>query len=232
MLTVISPFGSTALHTQAVPAKHRPSSKNVLNDMSISYSDNSPMPLQLQIESQTMGKQTLEYLPTTGQSIDFHYINYRPLHQAGESQMDFWMLTPKGTPAPKTGSLELYDEFGKVRLAVLVPEGTEIPQDIANKNVPFFWKSWVIPKTLDADFNFSERFRVVLKTSDSKHLVEADIKYNKREDLGFELKVKGKNKHINDADNADTIVSPSRSGIAIVQDHQFRIEELEAMPGE
>ncbi|KAF8926333.1 hypothetical protein BGZ58_011272 [Dissophora ornata] len=201
--------------------------------MSLSASESPALPLQLRIEAKNAGMQRLAYLPTTGPSMDFYYLNYRPIYKAGESNIDFWMMTPKGTPAPKTGSLELYDEFGKVRLAVLVPEGTEIPQETANKNEPFMWKSWAVPKTLKSDFDFSEKFRVVLRTSDSKSATTATTaaKMSKRWFEPIELMVRGKNKHVLAPDNANTLVSSEPTDAVIVQDRQFRITGLQATPG-
>ncbi|KAG0255839.1 hypothetical protein BGZ95_005661 [Linnemannia exigua] len=176
--------------------------------------------------------------------MDFYYLNYRPTYQAGEggenNKIDFWMLTPEGSPAPRTGSLELFDEFGKVRLAVLVPEGTEIPQAVANKNLPFLWKTWKIPTQLASGFEFSEKFRVVLKTSD--HVAAAAAakanNNNKGKRQFFDdtaglvdfLLVKNKNKHVTTADNASTLSSMG-AGPMVVQDRQFRIKGLRASPG-
>ncbi|KAF9107927.1 hypothetical protein BGX27_008546 [Mortierella sp. AM989] len=157
----------------AAPAKHTPAPKNVVHAMNvITISATSALPLQLQIEAQAAGAQKLAYLPTSGPELDFYYLNYRPTYIAGESKIDFWMLTPQGTQAPKSASLELYDEMGKIRLAVLVPEGTEVPKNLADKHEPFLWKSWQIPQNIKSDFDFSEKFRIVLKTSDSKNVVE------------------------------------------------------------
>ncbi|KAK3846881.1 MAG: hypothetical protein J3R72DRAFT_432632 [Linnemannia gamsii] len=218
--------------------------------MEIQFSESAPLPLQLQIESQVRGSQKLAYLPTTGPSMDFYYLNYRPTYQAGgageNNKIDFWMLTPEGSPAPKTGSLELFDEFGKVRLAVLVPEGTEIPQAVANKNQPFLWKTWKIPTQLASEFEFSEKFRVVLKTSD--HIAAAAAKKAKNNNKGKGnnnekrqfiddaaglvdfLLVKNKNKHVTTTDNASTLSSMG-AGPMVVQDRQFRIKGLTASPG-
>ncbi|KAF8984180.1 hypothetical protein BGZ46_008694 [Entomortierella lignicola] len=219
------PIGSsTSFLTDAAPSKHSSAPNSLADPMSISISETSALPLQLQIESQARGKWKLAYLPATGPSLDFYYLNYRPTYRAGESIIDFWMLTPKGTPAPMTGSLELYDEFGKIRLAVLVPEGTKIPQNIANKNEPFLWKSWTIPKTLKAEFDFSEKFRVILKTS-------TNTKNGKRADPESELLVKGNNRHVLVADNADTMIFSSDAVVATAQDRQFRIKGLKASPG-
>lgn len=208
--------------------------------MSYSLSETSEHPpLQLQIEAQVAGKQQLAYLPTGGPSLDFYYLNYRPAYRAGESSIDFWMLTPKGTLAPETASLELYDEFGNIRLAVLVPEGTRIPQVIANKNEPFLWKSWPIPKSLKADFDFSEKFRVVLKTSDSKTVVSGtnappsrvSKPVKKRLDALFEPLVNARNQR--DATTTTSLSSSSSSSETriVVQDRQFRIKGLKATPG-
>ncbi|KAG0284661.1 hypothetical protein BGZ96_010980 [Linnemannia gamsii] len=220
--------------------------------MSLEFSDTSPLPLQLQIESKVRGAQKLAYLPTSGPSLDFYYLNYRPTYLADSTTkagvIDFWMLTPPGGQTPATGSLELFDEFGKIRLATLVEEGTEIPKAVANKNQPFLWKSWKIPKTLPADFDFSEKFRVVLKTSD--HIAAAkkaaavannnnnnnnkENKNGRRQlddaDLVSFLLVKNKNKHVTSADNASTLKSMG-AGNMVVQDRQFRIKGLIASPG-
>ncbi|KAF9202476.1 hypothetical protein BGZ49_007363 [Haplosporangium sp. Z 27] len=183
--------------TDAAPASKGPI--NPLNTLTISA--DSPLSLQLQIEAQAAGKMKLAYLPTTGPSLDFYYLNYRPSYIAGESKIDFWMLTPEGGQAPKTASLELYDELGKIHLAVLVPEGTEIPKKLAEKNEPFLWQSWQIPKNIKSDFDFSEKFRVVLKTSDSKTVV------TKR------------------------AIDGSDDAVVIAQDRQFKIKGLQAIPG-
>ncbi|KAG0357076.1 hypothetical protein BGZ54_000466 [Gamsiella multidivaricata] len=224
---------SPSAGVDAAPAKNIPAPNNLAKAMSFSLSETSALPLQLQIEAQVAGKQQLAYLPTTGPSLDFYYLNYRPTYIASESKIDFWMLTPKDTPAPKTASLELYDEYGKIHLVTLVPEGTEIPQAIANKNEPFLWKSWAIPKTLKADFDFSEKFRVVLKTSDSKpaHAVVNNI--NKRFDSIFELLARAKNKHIPTGDNANALMSFTSPDdrAAVAQDRQFHIRGLKATPG-
>ncbi|KAF9916407.1 hypothetical protein BX616_003850 [Lobosporangium transversale] len=246
--------------SDAAPAKHTIAPKEVVNAMSFSMSDPNALPLQLRIEAQVAGKQKLAYLPTTGPSLDFYYLNYRPLYLAGESQIDFWMLTPQGSQPPKTASLELYDEFGKIRIATLVPEGTKVPQEEASKNQPFLWKSWKIPKTLNADFDFSEKFRIILKTSDSKP-VEASQQQQvdnsgnnnnnnnnsmkKRFDSLLEFLVKGKTRHILDTsvtasgnDRFSLKASPQNSAVLssnpkvmIVQDRQFRIKGLQASPG-
>lgn len=178
--------------------------------------------------------------------MDFYYLNYRSAYIAGESKLDFWMLTPQGATPPKTASLELFDEFGKIRLATLVPEGTEVPQQVANKNEPFLWKSWTIPKTLNADFEFSEKFRVILRTSDDR---TADVmekgqktKKNKyaKEDEEEVLLVKNKNKHFNSANNGETVAtttppsidnSAAAPAMMVVQDRQLQIRGLEATPG-
>ncbi|KAF9905731.1 hypothetical protein EC991_001333 [Linnemannia zychae] len=232
----------------AAPAKHTLAPENLLHAMEIKFSDTAALPLQLQIESQVRGIQKLAYLPTTGPSMDFYYLNYRPTyHAGGDNKIDFWMLTPEGSPAPRTGSLELFDEFGKVRLAVLVPEGTEIPQAVANKNQPFLWKSWKIPQSLGSEFDFSEKFRVVLKTSDhiaaaNKAKANAKNKNNNEDkdkqkrqffdDAGLVdfLLVKNKNKHVTTADNASTLSSMG-AGPMVVQDRQLRIKGLTATPG-
>ncbi|KAF8952067.1 hypothetical protein BGZ52_008149 [Haplosporangium bisporale] len=251
-LLCVSIMTSTSIVVDAAPAKHTPAPNNLVSAMDFTVSATSPLPLQLQLEARVAGTQKLAYLPTSGPSMDFYYLNYRPAYIAGESKLDFWMLTPEGSTPPKTASLELFDEYGKIRLATLVPEGTEVPQKVANKNEPFLWKSWTIPKTLKADFDFSEKFRVILRTSDGK-LVEAktNTKKNKRaeeekEYTGKEeeeevLLVKNKNKHVNSANNAETVDSttghPSNVNSAatpatvVVQDRQFRIKGLEATPG-
>ncbi|KAF9547058.1 hypothetical protein EC957_008907 [Mortierella hygrophila] len=233
--------------------------------MSLQFSDTSPLPLQLQIESQVRGTQKLAYLPTAtttstiaggnGQSptLDFYYLNYRPTYLAGSPEagkIDFWMLTPEGSQAPATGSLELFDEFGKIRLATLVEEGTEIPRAVANQNKPFLWKTWKIPQTLQADFDFSEKFRIILKTSDhiaaakkaaaiasnnNNNMANANHNNGKRQfgdDAGLIdfLLVKSKNKHVNSVDNASTLKSVG-AGNMVVQDRQFRIKNLTATPG-
>ncbi|KAG0300034.1 hypothetical protein BGZ98_009544 [Dissophora globulifera] len=228
-IAILSVSTFLPLTVDAAPAKHTAAPDGLVNAMSFSLSDSSALPLQLQIEARVAGKQQLAYLPTTGPSMDFYYLNYRPTYTAGESTIDFWMLTPKGTPAPKTGSLELFDEYGKVRLAVLVPEGTEIPKGVANKNEPFLWKSWKVPKTLEAEFDFSDKFRVVLKTSDSA--TAAATKNMKRWDdydatLFDFMKVK-KNKPAAAAAAAAT----TYGDVIVVQDRQFKIKDLQATPG-
>ncbi|KAG0054434.1 hypothetical protein BGZ83_011228 [Gryganskiella cystojenkinii] len=251
-------FLSVALVPLAIDAAPAKKNDNRIKVMDVSMSATSALPLQLQIEAQAEGTQKLAFLPSTGPGLDFYYLNYRPSYLAGKSKIDFWMLTPKGSKPPKTASLELMDEFGKIRLATLVPEGTAVPANLANKNEPFLWKSWAIPKELNADFNFSEKFRVVLKTSDSKQVssltespkvlyatqVNKDKnKRQKNEPLRFELLeflVRGKNKHVNALDNAKTVKpstsTPATAGLAngdgyVVQDRQFRIKGLTASPG-
>ncbi|KAG0076237.1 hypothetical protein BGZ90_008965 [Linnemannia elongata] len=245
---------STLPTTSAAPANHTLAPANLVNSMSLQFSDTSPLPLQLQIESQVRGTQKLAYLPTTtttaggGQSpsLDFYYLNYRPTYLAGK--IDFWMLTPEGSQAPATGSLELFDEFGKIRLATLVEEGTEVPKTVANQNQPFLWKTWKIPQTLQADFDFSEKFRIILKTSDhiaaakkaaavaaNNNNANANHNNGKRQfedDVGLVdfLLVKNKNKHVTSADNASTLKSMG-AGNMVVQDRQFRIKGLTATPG-
>ncbi|KAG0350051.1 hypothetical protein BC939DRAFT_435213 [Gamsiella multidivaricata] len=233
--------------TSAAPAKHTTAPKDLINAMSISES--SPLPLQLQIEARVAGAQKLAYLPTTGPSMDFYYLNYRPTYRAGESTIDFWMLTPEGSKAPRSGSLELYDEFGRVRLAILAPEGTEIPQAIANKHEPFLWKSWKVPRTLQSDFDFSEKFRIILRTSEAQESVASVVATNeKRWDSDDTLvdfllvrnKNKNKNKNKNEGDtnaNANDKDNDSGNDLAatkdpkVVQDRQFRIKGLKATPG-
>ncbi|KAG0321705.1 hypothetical protein BGZ99_003728 [Dissophora globulifera] len=230
MMTVIVPITSVS----AAPAKHAPIPINVIHAMSSSTSEASALPLQLQIEAQVAGKQQLAYLPTTGPSMDFYYLNYRPIYIAGESKIDFWMLTPKGKQAPKTGSLELFDEFGKIRLAILAPEGTEIPQAIANKNKPFLWKSWKVPSTLKSGFEFSDKFRVILKTSDSSLASATNASKNeRRSDSLLEFLVRSRDKLVLDNGNVD-MRSGSSSAVSVfdfVQDRQFKIKGLQAVPG-
>ncbi|KAF9373263.1 hypothetical protein CPC16_001930 [Podila verticillata] len=212
-VSVLSSSTSPIL-VNAAPARHTPAPSNLVNAMGFTVSEHSPLPLQLQLEAAVAGTQKLAYLPTSGPAMDFYYLNYRPSYRAGESKIDFWMLTPQGSTPPKTGSLELYDEFGKIRLATLVPEGTAIPQGVASKNEPFLWKSWAVPTTLKANFDFSEKFRVVLKTSDTHAQITA-VKVNKE-----------KNKNGKRADVSIEGVMP-----VAVQDRQFRIKGLKATPG-
>ncbi|KAF9135336.1 hypothetical protein BGW39_003443 [Mortierella sp. 14UC] len=126
---------------------------------------------------------------------------------------------------------------------MLVPEGTEIPQAVANKNQSFLWK---IPQSLGSEFDFSEKFRVVLKTSD--HIAAANKANAKNEnnvatnnkdkeerqffDAGLVdfLLVKNKNKRVTTADNASALSSMG-AGPMVVQDRQFRIKGLTASPG-
>ncbi|KAF9401691.1 hypothetical protein BGZ94_005145, partial [Podila epigama] len=116
----ITALSSTTSVTDAAPAKKGVAPKNIVQSMGFTVSEVSPLPLQLQLEAAVAGTQKLAYLPTSGPAMDFYYLNYRPAYRAGESKIDFWMLTPEGSKAPKTGSLELYDEFGKIRIATLV----------------------------------------------------------------------------------------------------------------
>ncbi|KAF9329189.1 hypothetical protein BG006_007691 [Podila minutissima] len=242
---------TTSVIVDAAPKKHTPAPNNLVSAMGFAVSPTSPLPLQLQLEARVAGTQKLAYLPTSGPAMDFYYLNYRPTYIAGESKLDFWMLTPQGSTPPKTASLELFDEYGKIRLATLVPAGTEVPAAAANKNEPFLWKSWTIPKTLKADFEFSEKFRVVLKTSSSSDNAKSvqvtakkhGQKKNKREDEEEVPLVKNKNKHLNAANNAKTVestktaptnnkVNPAAAREAVVvQDRQFRIKGLTATPG-
>lgn len=216
-VSVLSSSTSPIL-VNAAPAKHTPAPNNLVNAMGFTVSELSPLPLQLQLEAAAAGTQKLAYLPTSGPAMDFYYLNYRPSYRAGESKIDFWMLTPQGSTPPKTGSLELYDEFGKIRLATLVPEGTVIPQDVASKNEPFLWKSWAIPATLNANFEFSEKFRVVLKTSDTQAQVAAVKATNK--------KIQKNQKNDKRDDIGDAAAVP-----VVFQDRQFRIKDLKATPG-
>ncbi|KAG0029910.1 hypothetical protein BGZ81_003299 [Podila clonocystis] len=244
---------STSILVDAAPAKHALAPNNLVSAMGFTVSATSPLPLQLQLEARVAGTQKLAYLPTSGPAMDFYYLNYRPSYIAGESKLDFWMLTPQGATPPKTASLELFDEYGKIRLATLVPAGTEVPAAAANKNEPFLWKSWTIPKTLKADFEFSEKFRVVLRTSSSsKNTKSVEVMENKQgqkkkskradDDEEEMLMVKNKNKHLNAANNAETVhsttaptnnkvKSAATPEVAAVQDRQFRIKGLKATPG-
>ncbi|KAF9183436.1 hypothetical protein BGZ50_004239 [Haplosporangium sp. Z 11] len=224
---IMSPFLATT--ADGAPAKNGAAPDNIVNAMAggFSISDLSALPLQLQIEARVAGKQKLAYLPISGPSLDFYYLNYRPQYKAGESKIDFWMLTPKSQKAPKSASLELYDEFGRVRLATLVPEGTPIPQTTANKNEPFLWKSWTIPKTLDSDIDFSEKFRVVLRTPDTTTTVTTAGANKKRNNKMFssifELLAKRK--------SSSAEAAGATAGDVVVQDRQFRIKGLQASPG-
>ncbi|KAF9546234.1 hypothetical protein EC957_009973 [Mortierella hygrophila] len=226
----------------AAPAKHTLASNKVVNSMALTFSDTSALPLQLQIESQVRGTQKLAYLPTTGPSLDFYYLNYRPTYIAGQSTIDFWMISPKGIAAPKTASLELFDEFGKIHLATLVKEGTEIPQGKAASGEPFLWKSWVVPKDLKADFDFSDKFRVILKTSfDSasnpalmnaggrRKMVKKVVKVDKRSIITSVLDNIFKRAAPVKKTTKDTPVNTA--GVTVVQDRQFRIKGLKATPG-
>ncbi|KAF9105889.1 hypothetical protein BGX29_011101 [Mortierella sp. GBA35] len=220
--------------------------------MHLTFSDTSALPRQLQIESQVRGTQKLAYLPTTGPSLDFYYLNYRPTYIAGQSTIDFWMISPKGTREPKTASLELFDEFGKVRLATLVKEGTEIPQAVASMGKPFLWKSWVVPKELKSDFDFSEKFRVVLRTSDTASAPSTPAASTTAAAGDGKTKAIGKKVVKNDKRTvsssllnkifkrapapakesaASTPTTVKATGFVVVQDRQFRIKGLQATPG-
>ncbi|KAF9949696.1 hypothetical protein BGZ70_001664 [Mortierella alpina] len=231
--TLLSP-----LPADAAPRTHIPAPKSVTKSMGFTFSEKSAQPLQLQIEAQVAGKQQLAYLPKSGPDLDFYYLNYRPSYLAGESQIDFWMVSPKGAKIPKTASLELLDEFGKIRLAVLVPEGTEVPRKIARTHEPFLWKSWTIPKTLPADFDFSDKFRVILRTSTkAAHKGKEDpqpaepepepetaaaaavtVPHHKRSILEYDAALL----------NSFIVKAPEP---LVFQDRQFRIKGLEATPG-
>ncbi|KAF9141024.1 hypothetical protein BGX30_005589 [Mortierella sp. GBA39] len=242
-ITLLSYCSLLTTPATAAPAKHTPASSNVVNSMALTFSDTSALPLQLQIESQVRGTQKLAYLPTTGPSLDFYYLNYRPTYIAGQSTIDFWMISPKDIAAPKTASLELFDEFGKIHLATLVKEGTKIPQDKAASGEPFLWKSWVVPKDLKADFDFSDKFRVILKTSDSVSnlaLMNAGgrgkmvmkkkvIKIDKRSIATSVLDNIFKRAAPVKKATKDTPVNAA--GVTVVQDRQFRIKGLQATPG-
>ncbi|KAF9385675.1 hypothetical protein CPB97_004577 [Podila verticillata] len=250
-LLCVSIMTSTYIIVDAAPSKHAHAPNNLVSAMGFTVSATSPLPLQLELEARVAGTQKLAYLPTSGPSMDFYYLNYRPAYIAGESKLDFWMLTPQGTPPPKTASLELFDEYGKIRLATLVPEGTKVPQKVANKNEPFLWKSWTIPKTLNANFEFSEKFRVILRTSDDETVevvkkakkkknksAEEEKEYKEEEEEEEEeevvLLVKNKNKHLKSPNNAETVDSDNSAvapATVVVQDRQFRIMGLEATPG-
>ncbi|KAG0297178.1 hypothetical protein BGZ96_007387 [Linnemannia gamsii] len=218
--------------------------------MELTFSDTSPLPLQLQIESKVRGTQKLAYLPTSGPSLDFYYLNYRPTYIAGQSTIDFWMISPKGIQAPKTASLELFDEFGKIKLATLVKEGTEIPQgkkEVENGE-PFLWKSWVVPKELKADFEFSDKFRVVLRTSDAAPSVapaavslggkgkrvmnKKVVKNDKRSILNKIFKrAAAATTQVKKASAKNTKTTANAPSVVVVQDRQFRIKGLQATPG-
>ncbi|KAF8947978.1 hypothetical protein BGZ47_007116 [Haplosporangium gracile] len=251
-ITLLSYGSLLSSPASAAPAKHTPAPTNVVNAMALTFSDTSALPLQLQIESQVRGTQKLAYLPTTGPSFNFYYLNYRPTYIAGQSTIDFWMISPKGVAAPKTGSLELFDEFGKIRLATLVKEGTEIPQDKAKSGEPFLWKSWVVPKELKSDFDFSDKFRVILKTSDSaatpavvniggreekvvnkkggKKGGKKGVKNDKRSIASSVLdKIFKRAAPVKKTANKDTTIKAA--GFTAVQDRQFRIKGLQATPG-
>ncbi|KAG0044908.1 hypothetical protein BGZ83_009826 [Gryganskiella cystojenkinii] len=260
------------------PARHTTAPKNLINAMDVVFSDRSPLPLQLQLEKQVGNIQKLAYLPIRyipgsasapppvtaegvrgelpNNNLDFYYINYRPLYLAGESTIDFWMLSSEGSgEPPETASLELRDEYGRVPLAVLVPEGTKVPQDLAKKNLPFLWKSWKVPKTLKSDFDFSDKFRVVLKTS-ATHAIKRQIAVpvpitadhagvNKEEVQDKKTKKTKKEKRSStpldflQVENNGEIESvraqePAANGfknVLLVQDRQFKIKGLQAVPG-
>ncbi|KAG0334708.1 hypothetical protein BG000_008107 [Podila horticola] len=243
---------TTSIIVDAAPKKHTSAPDKLVSAMGFTVSATSPLPLQLQLEARVAGNQKLAYLPTSGPAMDFYYLNYRPSYIAGESKLDFWMLTPQGSTPPKTASLELFDEYGKIRLATLVPAGTGVPSATANKNEPFLWKSWTIPKTLKSDFEFSEKFRVVLRTSSSGNAKQVEVMGNKKNNKRAEAKdeedvllVKNKNKHLNAVNNAETVDSTVASAnnknkvssaaaapdVMVVQDRQFRIKGLKASPG-
>ncbi|KAF9126869.1 hypothetical protein BGW39_006295 [Mortierella sp. 14UC] len=208
------------------PTKHTPASQTLVNSMQLTFSDTSSLPLQLQIESQSR----------------LYYLNYRPTYVAGQSTIGFWMVSPKGAQAPKTASLELFDEFGKVKLATLVKERTEVPRDVAAKGEPFLWKSWVVPKELKADFEFSEKFHVVLRTSDFVAAAPATMNIGRND-----KKMMGKKVVKNDKRSSTSVASSvlnktsmraapapvkkaatvkATGGFVIVQDRQFRIKGL------
>ena len=283
-LTIVVLLVSTPIHqgVEAAPRKmpkHTSAPNNLVNAMAVTFSDKSPLPLQLQLEAQVGDTQKLAYLPTRAipgsasappmtititapntltmtqgeypnNNLDFYYINYRPAYIAGESKIDFWMLSAEGSgKAPKTASLELMDEFGKVRLAVLVPEGTPVPQDLAAKMEPFLWKSWTIPKTLASEFDFSDKFRVVLKTSSTKATVKTmavkgtqDNNKKKRFDTDastledfsvVQNEVESSLAQALVTKRADiaAAAAPATRNVVLVQDRQFRIKGLMATPG-
>ncbi|KAI1314933.1 hypothetical protein EDD11_001570 [Mortierella claussenii] len=231
---------SMSVMIEAVPAKHTPAPADLANAMSFSFSDTSELPLQLQIESRVKNRQQLAYLPTASTTkgdpvMDFYYLNYRPTYLAGQSKIDFWMFTPKGAQAPKTASLELYDEYGKVKLITLVPEGTAVPQEEANKNKPFLWKSWAVPKDLASDFDFSDKFRIVLKTAASAEQSAMVVKNEKRYDSFLEYFVRNSRTSSNTTPavtrDKDRVLVSTGSVVDRVQDRQFRIKGLKATPG-
>ncbi|KAF9953484.1 hypothetical protein BGZ72_005372 [Mortierella alpina] len=242
--TLLSPIPA-----DAAPRTHIPAPKSVTKSMGFTFSADSTLPLQLQIEAQVAGKQKLAYLPKTGPNLDFYYLNYRPSYLAGESQIDFWMFSPKGAKVPKTASLELLDEFGKIRLAVLVPEGTAVPKEIARTHEPFLWQSWKIPKTLASDFDFSDKFRVILRTSSKSPHKHKDRKvaapataapataapaaaepHQKRSILDYDVALfnglMGKAKSADELDD-----DGDGTGPLVFQDRLFRIKGLKATPG-
>ncbi|KAG0237523.1 hypothetical protein BGW42_000733 [Actinomortierella wolfii] len=240
---------SGPLLAQAAPAKHKPAAANVVNAMAFKVSETSPLPLQLQIEANVQGKQKLAYLPETGPAMDFYYLNYRPTYRAGESKIDFWMFSPKGAKIPQTASLDLYDEFGRVKLMTIVPPGTPVPKDLASKGEPFMWKSWAIPPTIKSDFDFSEKFRVVLTTSDDLASAKAKREAAIKEEEGKNGKKVGaaETKKQQKRYYLDSIVTPMYNFLVknkskniqvvetgastVVQDRIFRIKNLKATPG-
>ncbi|KAF9363464.1 hypothetical protein BGX34_004080 [Mortierella sp. NVP85] len=142
----------------------------------------------------------------------------------------------KHTPAPNNlvKSMALYPFSFRLK------PWTRVPQTVANKNEPFLWKSWPVPKTLKADFDFSEKFRVVFKTSDSKTVQEEEEEeeevlpatktgtnnekkeaIKKRLDDLFELLANNTK-----AKRAATITATSPVPVSkvVVQDRQFRMK--------
>ncbi|GJJ68263.1 hypothetical protein EMPS_00609 [Entomortierella parvispora] len=287
VVLLVSTTAPTHLGVEAAPRrmpKHTSAPNKLVNAMAITFSDRSPLPLQLQLEGQIGDDQKLAYLPTRAipgsacappmtititaennmvitqgiypdNNLDFYYINYRPTYIAGESKIDFWMLSALGSGnAPKTASLELMDEYGKVRLAVLVPEGTPVPQDLAAKKEPFLWKSWTIPKTLASEFDFSDKFRVVLKTSSTQATMKTVAVKNVQGGKGQEKEKRSDadastpNDFVLESNNevesslaqapakkkvaaAAAAAVPATHNVVLVQDRQFRIKGLKATPG-
>ncbi|KAK3824194.1 MAG: hypothetical protein JOS17DRAFT_833744 [Linnemannia elongata] len=243
-ITLLSYCSLLTTPATAAPVKHTPAPNNLVNAMALTFSDTFPLPLQLQIESQVRGTQKLSYLPNAGPSLDFYYLNYRPTYIAGQSTIDFWMISPKGIAAPKTASLELFDEFGKIPLATLVKEGTEIPQDKAGSGEPFLWKSWIVPKELKSDFDFSDKFRVILRTSDSvstpalmnvggrgKKVMNKKVVKNDKRSISTAVLDKIFKRAVAPVKKATKDTTVTAAGFTVVQDRQFRIKGLQANPG-
>lgn len=117
-------------------------------------------------------------------------------------------------------------------------------QDKAGTGEPFLWKSWVVPKELKADFDFSDKFRVILKTSDSvstpalmnvggrgKKMMNKKVVKNDKRSVATSVLDKVFKRAAAPVKKATKDTTVKAAGFTVVQDRQFRIKGLQATPG-